>query len=222
MLRLQLSTESKQSRHQRQTASMFPAFALQLSCPAQTYSISGDADKTHVEFADWVAVSKVFAAAVVNAWSAVASNKMLAEALQDSANEELPLQRLCNTIEPSPAASQRYQQASAPLSTVYVPSTMQKFQQPPHTADNHDAQQDIGFSTLLPAAAMNRIGSKIASFPAARSQLQAARNSACTDSQQADMDADSKHSRLGFLPHMQSSAKMRIPIKTTRVTKASL
>ena len=222
MLRLQPSTDSAQSRHQRQTASMFPAFALQLSCPAQTHSISRDADKMRVEFADWTAVSKVFATAIVKAWSAVASSKMLAEALGDIIHEGVHVKRSCNTIRPSSTGFQRHQQASAAEPTVSaaaLPTAMQKYQHPLQAADYNDAEQDVCFSTSLPAAAMNSTRNKIASIECAQ---QTERNSTYADSQPAAIDADGKHGRLGFLPKLQSSVKIRIPIKSLQEDQASL
>ena len=219
-LRLQLPSDSK--HNQRQTPSMYPAFALQLSCAAESYRINRDADKVCVEFADWSAVRKVLQVALVQAWSSVASSKMLAEAIQHSGPAEVHAAPPGNrdTIR-SASLLQREQAAmSNPRPVISaLPAAREKDQHPPQEADflDCDFQDDDDLSTLVLTSASNRA----ASLAAARCRQHPPPDRPSADSQSAATVAAAKHCRPSFLPRLQSSAKMKVPIRALQADQVS-
>ncbi len=91
MLKLEQADE-----HQRKASQQYPAFALQIACPASSYDITSDPDKAHIEFADWPAVLSAVQAAVLDAWHTVVGDKMLSELLDNPfcaarAHSQLPV-----------------------------------------------------------------------------------------------------------------------------------
>ena len=91
--RVMLKIEQDQ---QQKSSHQYPAFAIQITCPATTYDITSDPDKTHVEFTDWPAILAAVQAAVLSAWRAVIGDKMLSE-LSQNQQPHANAQAQCNS-----------------------------------------------------------------------------------------------------------------------------
>ena len=70
-----------EQQHQQQLKAkhQYPAFALQIICPANAYDVTSDPDKQHVEFTDWPSALSAVQAAVLQAWHSVVGDRLLRE-----------------------------------------------------------------------------------------------------------------------------------------------
>lgn len=215
MLKLEQADEQQKRANQH-----YPAFALQISCPASSYDITSDPDKAHIEFADWATVLSAVQTAVLSAWHAVVGDKMLTELLHcQTTSQHLPAQTQPAATEGAKpglsTTSSHFSPTQPSTSNVSGPQSpaakrKRKWQQePPESFTNQD---DVELTRLFRNSGGCHTKQGQPSGPQARSvgtADAALGNSSRTDLPSADPPPSSRTAPQGLLARLQSSVKLK-------------
>lgn len=209
---------SLNSAHQKQAPKeslLYPAFALQLLCPGDCFSVGSEIDKSVVEFSDWPTVLSIFQSGVVQTWHTVAPSKLMAEVLQDSAAAR-PNVMMLGISKLSSARSQTQKHAGL-LSSLNASKQLSS-----HMHDHNQTEDccpdaaDIQLESPLTAAPSHKHDTRTAGMFGKRAadlteQAVATAACACQDDILPAGTAAKPGITSAFAPRLQSSSKMKLP-----------
>ena len=219
LLRLQQSISMQHPRQAPKDSQLHPAFALQLSCPNDCFSISTEIDKSHVEFADWPAILNLFQAATIKAWHTVVPSKLLAEALQGThapkpdakashAGNNSPSTKSHLLVQPAAGGTQQLHHSATPFSHSHRRAVI------PHESIQDQAEAELGslFQTGPHRFASDRSAKVSGPYAAASREQPTAANAASGDDVLLAVTAAKPGIRCSFQPKLHSSTKVRLSI----------
>lgn len=220
LLRLQQSISLQHPKQALKDSQLHPAFALQLSCPNDCFSISTEIDKSHVEFADWPAVLNLFQAATIKAWHTVVPSKLLAEALQGTyapkpdavashAGNSSPSTRPHLLVQPAAGGTPQLLNSATPVTHHHRLAVISR----ESVQDQAEAELGNLFQTAPQCFANDRLAKTSRAYAAASKQPAAA-NAASGDEVVLAVTAVKPGIRCSFQPKLHSSTKVRLPIPT--------